>query len=221
MRTTAHAPRAFRTLPALAALASCAFVPAVTPGCGNVTSGGVGEVEVLLSSDVVDDAAALAAAIESEALTGTMRVTLRSFVWDGEGELGDGRGEAGWVELTAGPQEVEVALEDPAPVEVARATLPAGEYRAVRTVFGRVRVNVEGGLTVEGEEITGEIEVAIGSEGLFVVEEWGVTVREGDALPLLLEMGVRAWIGRLDRATRSVDGEELEREFRVRVGPAG
>ncbi len=183
-------------------------------GCGgNVTSGGFGEVEVLLTSDAAEElagAARVLAPTGHEPLVGTLSVTVRSFVREGESR---------WIEVTSGPQEIVVPLEDPTPVVVARATLPEGDYDAVRTLFGRIRVNVERGLVVNGEPIVGELRVEVGSDGILVMEERGLRVERDTALPLLLEMRARRWLAFVDRERRVIEGPDFRREFRVRTPP--
>jgi hypothetical protein len=214
--------------------------------CGNVTSGGVGEVELLLSSDEWEleatesglGIAGLGGAIQGwgsqargnegwghqgkgsqvvvdeEELAGTLSVSVRSYVRAG------GPGTDDWVEITDGVQEIVVPLEDPTPVVIARATLNEGEYRAIRTLFGRVRVEVERGLTIGGEPFTGEIRVTFGESGLLLVEERNLRIEPNRSIPLLLEMGTRRWIHLADQETRDVSESDFEREFRTRTGSA-
>lgn len=160
--------------------------------CGNVTSGGVDEEE----------------------LAGTLSVSVRSYV------RAAGPGTDDWVEITDGVQEIVVPLEDPTPVVIGRATLNEGEYRAIRTLFGRVRVEVERGLTIGGEPFTGEIGVTFGESGLLLVEERNLRIGPNQSIPLLLEMGTRRWIHLADQETRDVSESDFEREFRTRTGSA-
>jgi hypothetical protein len=194
------------------------FLPLIAACGGNVTSGGFGEVEVLLSSDQVEELTqgALAslgvAAADSNGLRGTLTVTVRSFIRSGRGV---------WIEVTNGPQQVVVPLEDPAPVQVARIDLFEGSYDAVRTHFGRIRVQVQQGLSVGGEPVTGEVEVELGLDGALLVELRPLRVARRERLSVLLEMNARRWLPLLDRERRLVEEVDFRREFRVRTRAGG
>jgi hypothetical protein len=175
-------------------------------------------VEVLLSSDQVEELTqgALAslgvAAADSNGLRGTLTVTVRSFIRSGRGV---------WIEVTNGPQQVVVPLEDPAPVQVARIDLFEGSYDAVRTHFGRIRVQVQQGLSVGGEPVTGEVEVELGLDGALLVELRPLRVARRERLSVLLEMNARRWLPLLDRERRLVEEVDFRREFRVRTRAGG
>ncbi len=185
---------------------------------GNVTSGGFGEVEVLLSSDQVAELTQGAlqslgvAPAEAAGLEGTLTVTVRSFIRSGRGI---------WIELTNGPQQLVLPLEDPTPVQVARLELFEGPYDAVRTHFGRIRVRVERGLTVGGEPVTGDVEVELGIDGALLVELRPLRVARRERLSVLLEMNARRWLPFLDRERRLVGEPDFRREFRVRTRAGG
>jgi hypothetical protein len=145
---------------------------------------------------------------DGSGLQGTLTVTVRSFVREGR---------ARWVEITDGPQEVVLPLDDPTPVVVARASLPEGEYEAVRTVFGRIRVQVTGGLLVGGAPFTGELQIPVAGGGLLVAEERLLRVERRSPLALLLELRAPRWLPLVDRESRTVPEVDFRREFRVRT----
>jgi len=200
-------------------------------GCGNLTSGGVGEVEVVLSSDEVEElgiemtrALALEAngigawetvpsfqtSSERPVIEGTLTVRVRSFVR---------RGRDDWEELTDGLQEVTVSLDRPEPVEVARRSLPEGRYDAVRTIFGRVEAEVVRGLRVGEEPVTGTIQVDLGPEGtLTLLNRVDLVVREQETALVVLEMQSGIWLRLVDAARRSVLRDDFRQVFRVRTG---
>jgi hypothetical protein len=195
-------------------VASLALATTLLAACGgNVTSGGFGEVEVLLSSDAAEELQGIARVLAPtghEPLVGTLSVTVRSFVREGGSR---------WIEVTDGPQEITVPLEDPTPVVVARATFPEGDYDAVRTLFGRIRVHIESGLVVGGEPVVGEVRVEVGLDGILVMEERGIRVDREGTSPVLLEMRARRWLPFVDRERRLVEGPDFRREFRIRTPP--
>lgn len=186
--------------------------------CGNVTSGGLGEVEVLLSSDEVAELQEAAAAMlladaagtsHGSSIEGTLTVRVRSYARRSVGDF---------VELTDGVQEVTLSLGDPEPVELARRPMPAGGYDAVRTFFGRIEADIRSGLVIDGEEITGVIPVDLGSGGTFsAVTLTGFDVVEGAATIVAVEMQSRVWLRLVDAVLRRVDLEDFRRVLRVRV----
>lgn len=192
-----------------------------TGGCGNVTSGGFGDVEVVLSSDEVEDLQAAASAMllaegarpaaiaHGSEIQGTLTVRVRSFARRGVGDF---------VELTDGVQEVTVSLSDPQPVEIARRPMPEGSYDAVRTFFGRIEADVTGGLVIDGQLVTGTVRVDLGEDGaLSVVTLTGFEVWADTPAVVAIEMQSGVWLRLVDAALGSVDLEDFRRSFRVRV----
>lgn len=187
-------------------------------GCGNLTSGGFGEVEVILTSDEVTELqeearsivlADAAATSHGSTVEGTLTVRVRSYARRG---LGD------FVELTDGVQEVTVSLSDPQPVEIARRPLPAGSYDAVRTFFGRIEANIESGLVIDGVDIRGIVPVDLGSTGTFsVVTLTGFEVFENTPTVVAIEMQSRVWLRLVNAVLQRVDLEDFRRVLRVRV----
>lgn len=193
----------------------------LTGGCGNVTSGGFGDVEVVLSSDEVEgfqeaatgmllaEAGLPPATSHGSTIQGTLTVRVRSFARRGFGDF---------VELTDGVQEVTVSLGDPEPIEIARRPMPAGSYDAVRTFFGRIEANVTGGLVIDGVPVTGTVRVDLGTDGaLSVVTPTGFEVWENAPTVVAIEMQSGIWLRLVDAALRRVDLDDFRRIFRVRV----
>ena len=190
----------------------------LSAACGNVTSGGVGDVEVVLTSDeVVDLQTATLSLLESDPsrqttvdqIRGTLSVTVRSHARRPNGEF---------EELTDGPQQVTVSLADPSPIEIVRREVPTGRYEAVRTIFGRIEANVESGLIVDGTPIDGVIPVDLGSLGtLSVVDLTGFDVVDSTPTVIALEMQSRVWLRLVDAALRRVEVDDFRRIFRVRI----
>jgi len=188
----------------------------VLMGCGNLTSGGVGEVEIQVSPEELqgEASAALVAMAGEDAdfvLEGTLSVTVRAFVRERPGV---------WLEITDGPQEAVLPLDDPSFLVLARRELPARDYTASRVAFGRIRADITAGLVVDGDTITGDVRVRLGPDNLIVVEDTGpVRVVRRRTVPVLLEMRTRRWVRLLDREERVVDEVDFREFFRVRVRP--
>lgn len=193
----------------------------VLPGCGDLTSGGVGDMEVLVSADSVPIGDALGvgtvpnlgelgtqAPPDAPQIRGTLTVRLQVFLLRRPGR---------WIEITDGVQEVTLALEDPEPVTVARRDIPAGPYHAVRTLFRRVEANVEGGLEVDGEPVIGRIPVDLGLQDRLQIER-GLDLQVGDGklVELVVDLHARRWLRRLDTDRRLVDPEHFEDELKLR-----
>jgi hypothetical protein len=156
-------------------------------GCGNVTSGGFGEVEVVLTSDEVaelQEAARSMVLADAEATShgstveGTLTVRVRSYARRGPGDF---------VELTNGVQEVTVSLSHPEPVEIARS---------VRCLLAATMGS------------TGTFSV---------VTLTGFEVVENTPTVVAIEMQSRVWLRLVDAVLRRVDLEDFRRVLRVRV----
>jgi len=194
-------------------------------GCGNLTSGGVGDLEVLVSADSVSLSAVPSSAFgleeiggrlaqapaDSQRIEGTLTIRLQVFVL---------RGPLRWVEVTDGIQEVTLSLGDPSPITIAQRDLPAGPYHAVRTLFRRVHVDVVSGLEFDGVLITGRIPVDLGLQDRLQIEKGlDLVVVEEGASEIVVNLHTHRWLRRLDRDRRVVSPEDFEREFAVRHQP--
>lgn len=186
--------------------------------CGDLTAGGVGEVEVLVSPDAVPVQAAMADAWPARQtpqdmadIEGSLQVRVQVFVLRPPGR---------WIQVTDGTQEVLLDLSEPTASTLARTSLSAGSYVAVRTVFYRVRADIESGLEVEGEPVTGEVDVDLGVAGrLEVFRPLELTVVEGEITELGLDLHAARWLRRLDRDLRRVAATDFEEELGLRHRP--
>lgn len=189
-------------------------------GCGNVTSGGLGEVEVVLAPDELETLGAsvqslLASTVEAapgDSIRGSLTVRVRSFARRPGGTF---------EELTDGPQDVVVSLVAPEPVEIARRQLSAGRYDGVRTFFSRIEVDVTDGLVVDGVPVQGTVTVDLGTGGaLTVLDETVFEVDDGAPTVIALEMQTRVWLRLVDAVARRVDVTDFRRIFRIRLRKA-
>lgn len=190
-------------------------------GCGNLTSGGVGEMEVVVASDeVVAQATEAPAAPEARVasttgnLEGYLQLQVRAFVR---------RGTADWLEITQGRQEMQLDLRNPQPQELARRALPEGRYDRVRFRFERIEAMVTGGLVVDGDTITGPVRVVLGAEGrLTLTRALDLDVRNGQVASVFLDMKAERWLRRLNIAACRisdcrVEDEDFSEEVRIRA----
>ncbi len=189
-------------------------------GCGDLTSGGVGELEVIVAADSVPVAASAAtsqmayasfgmqAPPDSPDIQGALTLRIQVFVL---------RAPAQWIEVTDGVQEVVLEIGDPESETIARKSLPAGPYRAVRTLFRRVEANIRSGLEVDGEPIVGRIPVDLGlSDRLQVERILGLDVVDRDLSELVIDLHAERWLRRLDRDRRTVSQEHFQDELKLR-----
>ncbi len=228
-------------LPALTLIAGIGLT-----GCGDVTSGGVGEIEVLLVADSLP-AATPSADAASPASPGPSSGTSAAPAPSGavgvhifgrlnpamdslrlEGTLTAQvrsfiRRERSndWIEITDGPQEVVLALEGEEQRIVAQGTVPAGRYVGARTIFGRIEAEVIRGLRVDGEPIVGKIPVLLGPAGRIDVVEPSLflDIAEGGSVSLAIEMNSRIWLRLTDRPERNVGEGDFRGAVRIRVHP--
>lgn len=186
--------------------------------CGDLTAGGVGDVEVLVSSDSIavesaflGSGPARQALPDASAVVGTLQVRIQVFVLRPPGR---------WIQVTDGIEEVVLDLGEPEASTLARSSLPAGSYVAVRTVFYRVRADVRGGLEVDGEPVTGEVDVDLGvADRLEVFRPVELTVSEGEITELGVDLHATRWLRRLDRDLRRVPAGDFENELALRPRP--
>ena len=190
-------------------------------GCENLTSGGVGELKVVVAADSVsvsDNLQLAPSAVASvgplnpqapsDRIVGTLTVRIQVFVL---------RLPAQWIEVTDGVQEVILPIGDSEPATIAQMRLPAGPYRAVRTLFRRGEADVRSGLVVDGELVTGRIPVHLGPEDRLQIETGlELDVVEERASTLVVDLHAARWLRRLDRDLRQVSSEHFEDELRLR-----
>jgi hypothetical protein len=186
----------------------------VLGGCGNLTSGGLGDVEVIVAADSVpsgDFLAASAPQVPPEPIQGTLTVRVQVYVR---------RGPTRWIEVTDGVQEIEMPLAGGEPMTLAEKGIPAGPYAAVRTVFRRVEADVESGLQVDGVAVTGPVLVDLGAEERLAVDRSvELDVTEGVVSSIAVDLHATRWLRLLDRDRKQVRPEDFEGELALRRRP--
>jgi hypothetical protein len=206
------------------------FAPLLTSGCGDLTAGGLGEVEVYATADEggspsgtsADNRAAgprgspaaggraPASAEHGAAAEGQLIARLQVYLRSEE----DGQ----WLELTDGIRDLTLDLSGGAERRVAVRFVSTGRYSRLRVVFHDVEAFVTGGLIVGGLPFTGTVTVDFGAEGTLDVErEVLLEIERDDAVDLLLNLNADAWLPTLSLVTRTVAAVELESALGVRV----
>ncbi len=178
-------------------------------GCGNVTAGGLGEATVFVTGN--DEPAAPAPQPSSSALQappspsspdeaeeaeGTVEVEFMVFLVTDRG-----------TQNRLGRDEIRVkvdlqGLEEP---EVVSERIPAIRYTELLLVFTEIKVEVEGGLIINGEPIMGELHVELEDLSLPVTRAIDVDISEGQSVDLVVDLNAPAWLAALDPVTRTID----------------
>jgi hypothetical protein len=200
--------------------------------CGELTSGGVGDVEVWATADDQGTASASAppgsgavvpaAGWESQgtpsaagsraiaAATGVLTAQLRTYL------RSDLTGE--WIEITEGVRDLTLDLDGSSERRVGVRILDGGRYTGFRVVFQRVEANVTSGLIVAGIPIVGLVSVDLGAQGTLTVERSVLIDLEArDNVDVVLDMGASTWLPTLSPVTRVVAGAALGNALAVRV----
>jgi hypothetical protein len=201
---------------------------ALLAGCGDLTSGGVGAVEVTMVSDslaISSEAPAAhgpnlpfggsgrapAGVDEPPPIQGAVTVQLQTYVRSGTRD---------WVELTSGIQEVTFPIHGGEAAVAMRTNVPSGLYTEVQNRFWSLEVHVEGGLVVDGTEITGlvRVEELEPLRPLALTRPIQLDVGGGAPASIVVELRAGIWLRRLDPVAQQVPREEFEEAHRVREG---
>lgn len=203
----------------------------VTSACGNLTSGGFGDLEVLVATDSVPSLRAEQAtqsvvpvpqrqAGSQSQLDGTLTMRIQVFAFLAPSTLGRfvlrGDVAAGeWIEITDGVREIVLSLSETGSGILARRELPAGAYTSIRTVFLHVEALVEGGLVVDGVPIRGPVRVDLGGDRRVVVETpIELNIANGGEARINVNLHTQRWI-RLLNAQRQVRSQDFAGEVKV------
>lgn len=187
----------------------------VLAGCGNLTAGGLSEAEVTVSGDATDPPVAQATAGQ-----GTMGAEGES---EAEGEIeaefiaylenGSGASEP----LSAGPIRVRVDVQGVREEGTGIVAVPAGRYTALRLAFTEIEVEVDAGLIVNGQEITGIVPVDFEADSLTVVKPVRLDLEAGDRIELLVDMNTQDWLFQVDPDLQVVAEQIVANSITVRV----
>jgi hypothetical protein len=192
---------------------------AIAAGCGNLTSGGFGGLEVLVAADsvVLSSAEYATAAVvpvpgrssdqTTSQLEGRLVMRIMVFAMSGRDDF---------VEVTSGVREIVLPLSGGAPSILTRKELPAGRYLAIRTVFLQVEAVVESGLVdPDGQPVRGAVRVELGPDARLVVDTpIDLTISEGRDARIKVDLHTQRWI-RLLNAQRQVQSSDFVGQLRV------
>lgn len=203
---------------------------ALSTGCGNLTAGGVGEASVAVSGDAAGEQSAVSrsrpalaaawaplsllpragfAARADDEPEGEVGVEFRIFLVRQDGEL-----------VPLSDREIRVQVEFPGGTEarpVRRRIVPAETYRGVRAVFTEIEAEVDRGLVIGGDPVTGPVEVELDDGSLAVEESVELTVPDGGEVELLLDLNSAAWLRAANPAVRRVAANIFRNSLRIRV----
>lgn len=197
---------------------------ALLGGCGELTSGGLGEVEVYATAN--DPEAEPSASTRAVApAVGDRPPIARQSAAEAEGLLiaelqaylrSDATEE--WVEITDGPRDLTIDLEGRTERRAGVRFVTAGRYSRFRVVFHRVEADVTGGLIVDGLPILGTVTVDLGAQGTLTVERDVVLDVPADgAVDVVLYLNAGVWLPTLSVPTLTVAAAAFRDAVGVRV----
>lgn len=206
---------------------------AVLTACGNLTAGGIGEATVVMSGDAPDESTAPQSAIVSQPAKtqswepagtdlgtsdpaptdhddaeGQLEADLTVYLVSAEGEL---------TPVTDGEVEVRLDLDGVEEPEIGSRTVNATSYSALRMVFTEIEAQVEAGLIIDGQPVTGPIDVEIDDVTLTVEKALSLEVADGERVELLIDLNAESWLLAVDPVTNTVDAQTFADLVTVRV----
>lgn len=166
-------------------------------GCGNLTAGGLtGEAEVAVSGDVPGTQGSgdridpmppsfVAAASSDNEPEGEVEVEFLLFL-----EGADGTSLA----LSDEEIRVRVDLRGRQEADVVSRQIPSKRYTGLRIVFTEIEAEVDSGLVINGQVISGAVEVRLEDISLTVLRPLSLEVGEGERMLLLIDLNAAVWL---------------------------
>lgn len=205
---------------AAVALALAAVLALGAAGCGNLTAGGASEVSVEVASDETEVPTVAGSFTGSDGLgrstagappvglggplEGTLSVTFALRLINSEGEE---------VDVTDGPQTVTLDLAAGTRAEVARSSVPAGEYDRVAVAF--VAVGAEITDSPGQSQFPSQVEVDLSDGPLVVERPQAFTLSPDDRITLVLDLRSGTWLHAADPSDGRVARGILQNAVRV------
>lgn len=216
-----------RSKPRHPARITAAFLLLATlAGCGNLTAGGIGEASVSMSGDAPDDGSSPQMTVVSDPTSQPLNLVdpARSEHEDNpEGEVeaelsvllvaDDGT----LTTLTDGDVRVRVDLRGVEEPEIGSRQVSAGSYTALRMIFTEIEAEVDAGLIINGELVTGIIDVDIDDVNLPVERSLDLEIPDGGRVELLIDLNSESWLQAVDPLTNTVDAQVFADLVTVRV----
>jgi hypothetical protein len=204
-------------------LGSVLGVIAVAACGGNLTAGGLSEAEVVVSGDAPE-----ALPVARQGWSGPLNQTDDDDDDDDDADDAEGELEADFfiylesgtgerVTLTDEPVRVQVDLEGTREQQASLRSIPSGAYAAMRLVFINVDVEVDAGLTVGGQLITGEIDVELEADSAVVTRPLSLQLDDGDRVEILVDLNAKNWLLNVDPALLLVPEEFFADAIEIRV----
>lgn len=201
------------------------LVPLAVAGCGELTAGGFGNVETVLSGDAPEDQTSTAGRTTSTSFVATyegagastapasfqegqpqgdVSATLEVSILSPQGE---------WLPLTDGLEEATVDISGRTEVELDREEMEIGLYPRVRVRFTDVQARVEAGLPV-----LGNIGVDFGDASSITVErEVNLELGDGDEVQVVIDLNSTQWLNAAQPALQVVAAAHLRNALEVSV----
>lgn len=186
--------------------------------CGNLTAGGLAETDVAVSGDAIDPAPAVAPAPvgvppranqeDEDEADGELQAELLLYLENGAGEL---------VALNRDKIEIQVDVKGVREDAASATLVPAGSYDALHMVFTKIEVEVEGGLIIDGQPVTGLVEVELEADSLTVVRPVSVNLDAGDRVEILVDLNAQDWLLQVDPNIQVVAEQVFANAITVRV----
>lgn len=203
-----------------ARVASVALLAWIT-GCGNFTAGGLTETRVRLSGDAPSATPALA-----RLDPGTVAVTAPRSSDDDDQPEGEVEAEFGLylvrddgalVALTDEDVRVRVDLEGVEEPQVAAQLVEVAVYTGFRIVFTEIEAEVDAGLIINGEPVTGPIDVELEGPDLVVDRPIALDLDGEDVVEILVDLNAADWLQAVDPMTATVEAQAFAGFIEVTV----
>jgi hypothetical protein len=105
--------------------------------------------------------------------------------------------------------DVSLDLEGVEEPEVARRVVSAGRYVGLRLVFKKIEVEVDAGLIIDGQPVTGPIDVDFDEVELEVARTLDLRVPDDGTVVVLVDLNAGSWLQVVDPTTSSVDAQVI------------
>lgn len=204
-----------------------------TVACGSLTAGGFGEATVVMSGDAPDQTPQAASASPQPAIVGSDESAggSPSPVTSATSAIGDdplttshddddpeGQLEADLtvylvsaagdvVAVTDGEVEVRLDLDGVEEPEVGSRRVTATTYTDLRMVFSDIEVRVDAGLIIDGQPVTGLVDVEFDDLQLTVDKAIDIEIAEGGRVELLIDLNADSWLLAVDPVMQTVDAQ--------------